>query len=263
MPYLETPSKTKWFYRIKGEGEILLFIHGWSFDSNIWFRQIDNFGNCRVVILDLPGHGSSDYKKDIDIIKELEFIVKRLELNSLNLIGHSLGGLLALKFTLRHPELVKRIVLIGSSAKFVKADGSQQGLDKNDVNRLRGFLVQEYPEILLAFIRWLFTKDERKQSDFREIWSRISKRPKWPKKEALDEFLSVIEREDLRKELKNLNTPTLIISGTDDPICPSASAEYLNRQPRDSRLELFDKCGHLPFLTQPERFNNLVKEFLR
>ena len=248
---------------MKGENKVLLFIHGWSFDSNIWFRQIDNFGNCRVVILDLPGHGSSDYKKDIDIIKELEFIVKKLELNNLNLIGHSLGGLLVLKFAFRYPELVNRIVLIGSSAKFVKAGGYQQGLDENDIDRLRGFLAQEYPDILLAFIRWLFTKDERKQSDFREIWSRISKRSKWPNKEALDEFLFVIEREDLREELKNLNTPTLIISGTDDPICPRASAEYLNKQIRDSRLELFDSCGHLPFLTQSQRFNDLVREFLK
>lgn len=263
MPYIETPSKTKWFHRINGKGKTLLFIHGWSFDSNIWFRQIDNFGNCRVVTLDLPGHGSSDYKKDIDIIKELEFIVKRLELNNLNLIGHSLGGLLALKFTLRYPELVNRTVLICSTAKFVKADGYQQGLDENDVNRLRGFLTQEYPGILLAFIRWLFTKDERKQSDFRKIWSIISKRPKWPNKEALGEFLSVIEREDLRKELKNLNVPTLIISGTDDPICPRASAEYLNRQIGDSRLELFDGCGHLPFLTQAKKFNELVHNFLK
>ena len=263
MPYIETPSGINWFYEAKGEGKALVFIHGWSFDSGVWFKQINDFSAHKVVILDLPGHGNSNYKKDIDIIKELEFIVKRLKLNNLNLIGHSLGGLLALKFTLRYPELVNRIVLIGSSAKFVKADRYQQGLDEGDVNRLRGFLAQDYPNILLVFFRWLFTRNERSQNDFRQIWDTVTKRSTWPKKEALGEFLSTIEREDLREELKKINIPTLVISGTNDPICPKASAEYLNRQIRNSSLELFDGCGHLPFLTQAKKFNELVYKFLK
>lgn len=262
MPYIKTQSKTDWFYDIKGEGQPLVLIHGWSFDSDVWFKQTISLKDYRVVVLDLPGHGSSGYKKEINLIEDLKSIIDKLELKDFYLIGHSLGGLLALKLTFKYPGLAKKLVLIGATAKFIKSDGYEQGLEEGDVKKLRGFLSDSYPNILLVFIRWLFTKRERSQSDFGQIWDRVAKRSKWPDRGALDEFLSIIESEDLREELKKIDIPTLVISGTNDPICPRVSAEYLNRQIKGSKLELFDDCGHLPFLTKAERFNKLVSSFL-
>ncbi|MBL7198079.1 MAG: alpha/beta hydrolase [Candidatus Omnitrophica bacterium] len=263
MSYIKTQSGINWHYETEGQNEAILFIHGWSFDASVWCKQIDIFSHhYRVIVLDLPGHGHSDYKKDIDIIEDLNFIAKKLGLGSLNLVGHSLGGFFSLKFAVKYPELVKRLILIGATAKFVKSQGHNQGLEESEISKLRGFLTEDYPDILLVFIRWLFTKQERKQRDFRQIWNVLIKRSAWPKKEAMSEFLSVIEKEDLRKELKKLNTPTLIISGTNDPICPITSIDYLSRQIKGSKTEFFEHCGHLPFLTQPQRFNRLVKEFL-
>lgn len=263
MPYLKTQSGINWYYKTKGSKVAFLLLHGWSFDSQIWVKQFDGFcSNYNVISLDLPGHGRTDYKKDIDIIADLYQITQRLKLDKLNLMGHSFGGLLALRFAYLYPELTRRLVLVSTSAKFVKSDDYKQGLDKKEVIKLREFLAKDYPNILSVFMRWLFSKEERNAENFREIQDALIKREILPKKEALEELLSFIENEDLREELKKINVATLIISGTDDPICPAVSAEYLLDKIKGSKMKLFENCGHLPFLTQPQRFNTLVEEFL-
>ena len=263
MSYIKTKSGIDWHYHSQGEGEVVLFVHGWSFDGNVWFKQIDNFlKDYRVVVLDLPGHGQSDYKREADIVEDINFIIGELKLDRINLIGHSLGGLLCLKLALKYPALIKKLVLIGASAKFVRTPEYNFGLKKEDIDKLRSFLTDDYPDILLVFIRWLFTRQERNQGDFSEAWSRLSKKENWPRREAMGDFLSLIEKEDIRKQLVGLNIPTLIISGVNDPICPVESVDYLGRQIKNSKVELFDGCGHLPFVTRHEYFNRLTKEFL-
>jgi pimeloyl-ACP methyl ester esterase len=262
MPYIKTQSGINWHYKAKGRGGVIVFIHGWSFDSGIWLRQTSEFDRYRIITLDLPGHGKSEYKKYTDIVKDLHFIFNKLGLSKVNIIGHSFGGLVGLNFVLKYPELLEKVIFIGTNAKFVSCPQYPFGLSENEVNKLRGFISSNYPEILLVFMRWLFTKEERGSNDFREIWNLVSKRTTWPDKEALGEFLDIIEKEDLRSKLSKINLPTLIISGSNDPICPIGVADYLNKQIKHSKVELFDNCGHLPFLTKPQRFNRLVNEFL-
>lgn len=264
MPYIKAKSGLNWFFQTQGQGEAVLFIHGWSFEGSVWSKQINYLlPDYGVVTLDLPGHGKSDYKKDVDIIEDVTFIVSELGLGRINLIGHSLGGLISLKLSLRYPELIKSLILIGTPAKFVKSEKHKFGLEEKDINKLRGFISSDYPNILLVFNRWLFTKKERGQDDFRPTWDLVTKRENWPKKEAMGDLLYYLETEDVCESLSNMEIPTLIISGTDDPICPAGSIDYLGRQIKSSKVELFNDCGHLPFLTQPQRFNSLIKRFLR
>ncbi|MFH1622323.1 MAG: alpha/beta hydrolase [Candidatus Omnitrophota bacterium] len=262
MPYINTKSQIDWYYKTQGQKEAILFLHGWSFDSSVWFRQLVNFHNYRIIALDMPGHGKSGYQENIDIVEDLNFIISKLKIQKINLVGHSLGGLFSLKFALRYPKVIKKLILISTTAKFANSHDFNFGLEKDEINKLRSFLNDDYPNILLVFIRWLFTNNERSQNDFRKSWNALTDKIAWPRKEAMDEFLSIIEKEDIRASLKDLDVPTLIISGTKDPICPMESTNYLGKQINNSRVELFKDCGHLPFLTQPQRFNSLVKEFL-
>jgi len=263
MPFIKTKSGLNWHFHSQGQGQAVLFIHGWSFDESVWFKQIDSFiSRYRVITLDLPGHGQTNYKSSIDIIEEVKFIVEELGLKNINLVGHSLGGFLSLQLVSKYPELIKKLVLIGAPAKFVESKEYSFGLRESDINKLKNFLSKDYPNILLVFMRWLFTKDERGQKDFRSIWEKLSTKRAWPQKEAMADFLFIIEKEDIREQLSSLNIPTLIICGTGDPICPVESMGYLNKQIKDSKVKLFPGCGHLPFLTQAKRFNKVVKEFL-
>jgi len=263
MPHIKAESGIDWFYRMEGEGAPLVFLHGWSFDSGIWFRQAGGLAGYKSIFLDLPGHGNSGYKKGIDIIGDLRFIFDKLGLKKISIIGHSFGGFLGLKFILAYPGLADKIILIGANAKFVKSEGYNYGLSQSEVDKIRGFIRGRYPGILLVFIRWLFTEEERRQPDYKQIWNSIAKRNSWPKKDALDEFLSVIEKEDLTDKLDKILQPALVICGTGDPICPVESINYIGEKMKSSKIELLDSCGHLPFLTKADKFNGLIRKFLR
>jgi pimeloyl-[acyl-carrier protein] methyl ester esterase len=263
MPYIETASGINWFYQVKGEGKTLVFIHGWSFDSGVWLRQINNFNGYKIIVLDLPGHGNSGYKEKIDLIEELKFIFDRLGLSNINLIGHSLGGLMALKLSINYPALVDKIILASTNIRFVKSDDYAYALSQAEVDGMKEFLKQGYIDILPVFMRWLFTEEERSQSKFRENWDLIAQRKNWPRKEALSDFLSIIEKEDLRSQLNKINSKVLVICGTNDRICPLGSANYLGEHIKNSKVELFQNCGHMPFLTESKKFNDIAKDFLK
>ena len=257
---IKTQSGISWHYQQAEEGKnTLLFIHGWSFDSNIWINQWDLKNEYRIITLDLPGHGFSRYNKNIDIIEELHH---RFGMGNLTIIGHSLGGFLALQLSQVYPDLVKNLILISSPVKFIKSKDYDFGLSKEEVEKLRKFITENYPGYLLIFMRWLFTDAERKQDNFKQIWHNLEKREVWPSKEALQSYLSFIEEGDLRSGLEKVKADVLIIGGDKDPICPLNSLYYLSEKIKGSKVEFFKDCGHLPFLTHPERFNKLVKEFL-
>ena len=166
MPYLESDSGNKLFFQEKGEGETILMIHGWAFDSSVWRKQIDYLSRSfKVIALDLPGHGHSQYREGLDITKELLSLINKLKYKNLTIIGHSFGGVLALKLALESPGLIKRIILVNTSLKFRNTNGLQLGLDEQDIYKMKKFLEKEYPKILLVFYRWLFTEEERKSSN--------------------------------------------------------------------------------------------------
>lgn len=281
MPYIKTQSGTNWHYQIKGEGEILLFLHGWSFDSEIWRMQLDFFSKYfKTVTIDFPGHGRTDYQGECDIVEDLLEIIKYLKFDKINLLGHSLGAIFSLKFILKYPKYINKLILAGLNPKYVNSKDYNFGLSKHQIEKLRTMLASEYPEVLLVFRRWLFTplersaiyipsfltgfvEKERGQSNFKTIWKILSEKTHWPRREALLWLLSIIEQEDFRAELSKIKTPTLIISGTDDSLCLKEAAQLLNEGIKDSRLEFFQDCGHLPFLTHSQKFNQLVKDFLK
>ena len=263
MPYLESDSGNKLFFQEKGEGETILMIHGWAFDSSVWRKQIDYLSRSfKVIALDLPGHGHSQYREGLDITKELLSLINKLKYKNLTIIGHSFGGVLALKLALESPGLIKRIILVNTSLKFRNTNGLQLGLDEQDIYKMKKFLEKEYPKILLVFYRWLFTEEERKSSNFKDVWREISNKDTWPQKEALSFMLSMIEQEDLVDKLDNMEIPTLTTYGTHDPICSTRAAENMKQRIKNSTLKCFQQSGHLPFLMHAEDFNKTIGNFL-
>ena len=152
MPYIKTQSKTNWFYEIKGEGGVLLFLHGWSFDSEIWPMQLGFFSKYfKTVMIDFPGHGLTDYQGEVDIVEDLMEIIKYLKFNKINLLGHSLGAIFSLKFVLKYPKYVNKLILAGFNPKYVNSKDYNFGLKQHQIEKLRTMLASEYLEVLLVF----------------------------------------------------------------------------------------------------------------
>src|SRR6185295_15405291 len=100
MPNLTTASGIDWHFEADGIGDDLLFIHGWGVDRRIWRQQLKYFAKFyRVIAVDLPGHGKSEWKKiTLEVMaRDLHEVLAHLQVKQISVVGSSLGGLLALK----------------------------------------------------------------------------------------------------------------------------------------------------------------------
>ena len=268
MPYLKTSTGILWNYETKGENEPIVFLHGWGADLRLWNAQAEYFSRgYKVISIDLPGHGRSSWERIslVQITRDLEEISKILNLEKINLVGSSLGGLIAFQWFDLFPKRFKRIILIGAFPKFLQADDYPFGLEPQRLRKLDAQLTTDYPAMVNIFFRSLFTRWERESTCFKYI-AQFRKNGIVPLKEALREFLDILEKEDLRPTLSKLSQsalPIQILNGTDDYICSKDTVGFLKEKLPQARLKLFEDCGHFPFLSQPHAFNAVLEEFLK
>jgi len=172
MPHLKAKSGIRWHYDTEGEGEHLLFIHGWGVDKKIWRQQSKFFSQYyRIMTVDLPGHGKSSWAKvDLEtMVEDLKFILDKARFYKVTIIGSSIGGLVALKFYEKFPEEIQRLIFIGAMPKFSRSEDYPHGLDIEKMRKLGGHLHSDYPSIINVFFRSLFTRQERQTRRFKWI----------------------------------------------------------------------------------------------
>jgi len=264
MPTIKTQSGIEWHYDIEGDGKCLLFLHGWGVDRRIWRQQCKYFSqHYRVMTIDLPGHGKSSWKKIEleDMAHDLRFIFETLKVETLTLVGSSLGGLFALKLYELYPAYIKNMIFVGSMPKFSKSEGYPYGLDVNRIRKLGGQVSSDYPSIIDIFFRSLFTKQERQTRRYKWL-QKFRRMNTAPMQSALSEYLDILEKEDLRDVFKKVGVPVQFINGTDDVICTKETVLFLQTLLPGSRADFFNECGHFPFLSKPYKFNEVMRAFL-
>lgn len=264
MPDIKTADGITWNYMTEGEGDTLLFIHGWGVDKRIWRQQIKYFSEkYKVVSVDLPGHGRSSWGKVTleDMVHDLKIVLTDELGKPITIIGSSLGGLVALKFYCWYPTIVKRLVFVGSMPKFSYSEDYSHGLQLQEMRKLNNQLDSNYPSIVNIFFRSLFTKEERTSRRYKWL-SRFRRDNAAPKKAALVEYLDILGREDLRENLKHLDIPAQFINGREDKICKKEAVYDMQKLSPSSRFDFFENCGHFPFLSKPHEFNRVLEEFL-
>ncbi len=265
MHHLTTQRGINWHYEILGDGEPVLFLHGWGGDLRLWGQQFEHFSkNHTVLSVDLPGHGktswtSLDLRGFADDLKEL---LDRIGVGRVNIVASSLGGLLALKYYSLFPKTVRRLILIGALPKFSMEANYPFGLEAARIQKLGEQLKSDYPAIVSIFFRSLFTQREREGARFQWL-EQFRNSEQLPKKEALSEFLIMLKDEDLREVLKSIQIPVQIINGSDDYICSTESVDYLKSEIPTAQVVLFKGCGHFPFISQPQEFNKVLENFLQ
>lgn len=264
MAYFEAQSGIKWHYDLEGEGDVLIFIHGWGIDRRIWRQQTKHFSTSyKVMAIDLPGHGNSSWKNIhlYHMAKDIIELIDHLQLNQITFIASSLGGLFTLKVFELRPDVFKQIIFVGSMPKFAKSEDYPFGLEISRLQKLESQLDSSYPNIIDIFFRSLFTKEERSSRRFKWL-QRFRQNDTAPMKPALVEYLEIIELVDLRNVLTSVTIPVQFINGTEDYICNQEAIAYLQELCPNADFKYFEHCGHFPFLSKPHEFNVMVEEFL-
>ncbi len=245
------------YYEGAGEGESLVFLHGFTLDRRQYRPQVEFFRDTHHVITpDAKGHGLSDaplsgYSR-ADRVEDLAKLVDTLKIERFHLVGLSMGGSTALGYGLAHPERLRSLTLVSSGA-------AGYGVSKK-ITKLDRIAREEGVETALAtWKRWslswykgdlkkLGEQLETMMDDFSGATWRDPMRGKYP-------------REDDLSRLGEIKVPTAIFAGALDKVFAEL-AEKLHAGIESSRLKIYENIGHMINLEIPDRFNADLKVFL-
>ena len=200
----------------------ILFIHGFGGFAGIW-RWQKEYSSVKApcLAIDLPGHGVRPWNGE-----SLEAMARMAGeecetrgMTSVNIVASSFGGLVAIKLCEIYPDLAKRIVFAGALPRFTASEDFPAGLDGEKIRKLAGQFQGELKTVLEMFFRSVFTPKERESEQYARI-RELRREAPLPQKEALLAVLNMLEKEDLRVQLRQLNKPCLLMLGDSDPICP-------------------------------------------
>jgi pimeloyl-ACP methyl ester carboxylesterase len=250
-----------------GSGAPLLYLHGFADVHSVkesWMPFHERLAKqARVIAPAHPGCAQSDENKDVDAIEDVVFhyleVLDALKLTRFDLVGSCVGGWIAAELAARHPEKIRKLVLIGATGLFV------QGALIGDVFMMaqpeRGssyaglrtmlFAGADQPRALELFPDGMGEiEEELRRYQMLRLGSRIGFKPPY--------FYNY----SLRNRLHRIASPALVIWGEKDNMVPRAHAEAYAKLIPDAKLSVVSGAGHSVHVEEPEKTAKLVSDFL-
>ena len=260
-----------------GKGDqTLVFIHGFASYSPVWAKNIAVLSKYfRCLALDLPGHGLSsvgDYSYSIsfyaDIIKSW---LSSLHLPKVILIGHSMGGQIAIHLAIKDPVLMSHLVLV-APAGFETFHQTQIML-MNQLTAAGIIGSSQYFKLVLNLKNYFYSLNEKeyeKLNEFNRDFYSLNDNPNLIK--VLNRSIKGMTKEPVFQDLDKLSMPVLVYFGKNDNLIPNRLlnnhqtpveiAEKACKIIPDCQLKIYDKCGHFLQYEYPSRFNIDLYKFL-
>lgn len=262
-------------YMDEGEGEVLLFIHGLGSYAPAWKENILTLSQSyRCIAIDLPGYGKSSKGKYeakmssyADIVKAF---VQKMNLSKVNLVGHSMGGQIAIMVSLAYPDIVDRLILVAPAGFETFSPGQKEWF--RDVLTPTAVKLTSADNIK-ANIGWNF--HDIPKSAYFMITDRIAMKSA----KDFDAYCYIIPQcvkgmvdEPVFDYLENVTQPTLVIFGKSDNLIPN---RYLNpghtedyallgaNKIPNSQLEMIDNAGHFVHFEKAAEVNSFILQFLK
>lgn len=247
-------------YMAAGEGNAVVFLHGFGVDSAAWLEQIGYLQkNYRVIAPDLPGIGTSELISDVSmegvatVVKE---ILEAEEIEQATVIGHSLGGYIALAFAEKYPDLLSGLGLFHSTASAdndEKKASRQKGIEFTEKHGAAPFLETTAPKMFATVTK---TNNSRLYERF------MNHLPDMSKEAVINYYEAMMQRPDRVEILKKIKVPVLFIYGKQDEIIPLDKTIEQASIPSISSVNILKNSGHLGMIEEPEEANKAIEEFL-
>jgi pimeloyl-ACP methyl ester carboxylesterase len=256
-------------YLAAGEGDPIILLHGIGLDaaSVSWKHTLPHLAdNHRVIAPDFPGHGESDGADDYTMESYraiLDSLFDALDIDRASLVGISMGGAVALGHALDNQEHVERLVLVDSYGLGRDAPWRPGGAALLNTPGFDGWLGAglSNPALVASSLAGLTVNPPSGFiTDVQRAVEPTAARAlgAWQR----DEFRACGLRTCHLDQLHELDVPTLLVHGREDPIFPIAWSERAAERIPDSEFEAFERCGHWPPREYPGKFNRAVARFL-
>ncbi len=245
----------------------MLFAHGFGCDQNMWRFLTPAFEDeYRIVVFDYVGAGKSDqraynserYSNLNGYALDVMEVCEAMKLRDVIFVGHSVSGMIGLLAAIKQPQYFSDLILIGPSPCYINDTGYTGGFEKKDIDDLLDTMDKNYIGWANFLAPAIMKNPDRPELGEELTESFCSTDPVIAREFAMATFLS-----DNRKDLLNLEKPSLIMQCSDDLIAPTEVGDYLHAHLKDSTLKQLKATGHCPHMSAPEETISAMKEYLK
>ncbi len=254
----------KIFYRVEGNGEPVMLLHGFAENGNLWNYQVEKLkNNFQLIVPNLPGNVLSEMIKGkvsmsdyADAIKAIVDVEIKNGAKTFALIGHSMGGYITLAFAEKYSELLNGIGLFHSTSYAdddQKKDMRNKGIDFIKKNGTKVFLKNTFPN--------LFSEKTKKENP--GLIDKLIDLSKNFTPDALIQYYEAMrDRADRSSVLKSFAKPVLFIHGFDDNAVPLKSALEQSHLAAVSHFKILKKSGHMGMWEEEQNSTSCIENFL-
>jgi len=262
MPYLSLPS-INLFYEEVGTGpETLVFSHGLLWSHKMFDAQVAEFAKTyRVIAYDHRGQGKSEVKGPYDmdtVAEDAADLIRALVGGPVHFIGLSMGGFTGMRLAARHPELVKSLVLLETSANAEPQENLSQYKLLNGLVRWIGIISPIANKVMKIMFAKSWLADATHVDSIRHWKRELSSN----KKSIVGPVEGVIYRKGVEAELSKITCPTLVIVGDEDVATTPQKASFIQQGIVGAKLETIVGAGHSSCIEKPQEVNRLLRDWL-
>lgn len=247
-------------YEAYGRGQPVILLHGWLGSWGYWLKTMEALKDeYRCYALDFWGFGDSGKRRSSyelkDFVDLVDQFMGRLGIEAAPIVGHSMGGTVAISLALAKPERVQRVIVVGSPIV---------GSSLNIFLRLAGkpwiaSTVWKAPAALKLGIK-VFSPFIVK--DWPEWYKMITRDLSSTTLEAFFTSIGALHRTDLRQQLPSISAPIMGIYGIGDNVVEPSQANIIAKRAVLARIKMMGGSGHFPMLDEPQAFITQLADFL-
>ncbi|GHE96843.1 pimeloyl-ACP methyl ester esterase BioH [Thalassotalea profundi] len=246
-----------------GQGIPIVLLHGWGLNSAIWQPLAEQLqSEVRVISISLPGFGDN-FERTVEpysLANVSELIVNTINQPAIYL-GWSLGGLIATHIALSCPEKVLGLVTVASSPYFV-AEDSWAGIDRKVLSLFHRQLSTDTRKTIDNFLKIQAMGSVSVRDDIKHIRDLVMQY-NLPTQQTLTDSLLILEKVDLRHQLKEISVPFLRMYGKLDGLVPKKVVPLISTLAPKSEEVMFERASHAPFISDPDAFLDELKLWLK
>lgn len=248
------------YYRIKGKGPLVLLLHGFGETGSVWDQTLQALGtDYTIIVPDLPGSGQSEAINDMS----MEGIADCMALLSAEhspaphcLIGHSMGGYIALAYAERYPNRLKGLGLFHSTAQadlpakvetrkkaidFIRTHGVPAFMDLAIPGLFAPHTIQEHPELI--------------EKQLKEAHNFLAS-------SVVSYYNAMMNRPDRCKVLEKFDHPVLFVLGHFDTLLPPEDLLRQTTRSKKSYIYTMERSGHMGMIEEPEKTKQILAVYL-
>ncbi len=250
-------------YSIAGKGDPVIFIHGFGEDGSIWDGIVDDLSNSyKNIVVDLPGSGAStllsqgeklvgieDYAEAIHAVLNEKAISKTI------VIGHSMGGYIAMAFAEQYPAMLSGLGLFHSTTfadDEAKKEARLKGISFVKNNGAQAFLKTTIPG--------MFSEDFQK-NNFKVVDDLLDKAKNFTDEAVIQYYTAMMNRKDRSDILRNISVPVLLIIGEKDQAVPLEQSLKQTHLAPKSLIKILPGAAHMGMLENGEACTATIRQF--